>query len=370
MTEPFENDAHDYLLNQMETARRGAFEQELQRNPAAAAALKRYADSMAGFACEVAGAETLAAADHQAVLATLAKATRTPQSVRRMVRPARVEWQRFFWPVAAALLVLLNLIEFQRPLTPSAGRSASVPAERNRGAGGSTHGSRAGTAGSDLATKGEEGRPSAQDDKASSDTAIAREAQREIDHLRANVAALRRDQDRLRAEYNAVLRLHEEQRAADRSLNRLATMELVDATSYARGERRGLVAVGRSVISEPGVVTSPEGGTPPPAVGSATTQAARAYAWSVFDETERQGTLNLYNLPAVTAAESIQVWVRPTDATEFQRVAEVPVQYYGGNGSVQYAMPDSAPPAEIVVTVEPRGSASTVPTGTTVLRGP
>ncbi|HEY0946815.1 MAG TPA: hypothetical protein VGD81_16155 [Opitutaceae bacterium] len=373
MTEPFENDAHDYLLNQMETGRRTAFEQELQRNPAASAALKRYADSMAGFACDVAGPETLSAADHQAVVAALARATRTPQAVRRIVRPTRVEWRRLAWPVAAAFLVLLNLIEFQRPLTPSAGRSASTAAERA---------GRTESVGQDrrtaaVPTPEVEGAEDAGDDAPpapgavrAADAAAAREAQRELEHLRANIAALRREQDRLRAEYSAVIRLHEEQRVADRSVNRLATMELVDAATYARGERRGLVTVGRNILSEPGVVTLPDAGALP-TVGTTTTQSSpAAYAWSVFDESERQGTLNLYNLPAVTESETIQVWVRPADAAEFQRVAEVPSRFYGSSGTVQYALPESSAPAEIVVTVEPRDTPATEPSGVTVLRGP
>lgn len=99
--------------------------------------------------------------------------------------------------------------------------------------------------------------------------------------------------------------------------------------------------------------------------------ATQPYAWSVFDEAERQGYLNLYNLPTVAADQSLQLWVKPAGATEYQRVGEVPAQFYGGSGSLYYKLPDAtATPAEILVTRESRKTPPAQPTGATVLRGP
>lgn len=174
----------------------------------------------------------------------------------------------------------------------------------------------------------------------------------------------------MRLEYDLLARRVADQAVAERDLNRLSTMELVDAASYGRGERKGLVNVGRSILTEPGVVIVPDPNTPPPS-GTAATVPKQPYAWSVYDEKEHRGYLNLYQLPTLPEDQAMQVWVRTGDAMEFQRAAEVPPQLQGGNGSVQYVLPaTSVAPAEILVTIEPRGIAPTVPRGPTVLRGP
>lgn len=133
-------------------------------------------------------------------------------------------------------------------------------------------------------------------------------------------------------------------------------MELVDAASYARGERKGLVAVGRSILTEPGiVVTTDPPSLPPSSHGSTAPQPP--YAWSVFDEKEQRGYLNLYHLPTPADDQAMQVWVRPADATEFQRVGEVPAEFHGRSGSLQYSLSSSAgAPVELVITVEPRNA--------------
>jgi hypothetical protein len=146
-------------------------------------------------------------------------------------------------------------------------------------------------------------------------------------------------------------------------------MELVDAVSYTRGERKGLVSVGRGIITKPGVVTPPEPASPQLTAAVPTTQLP--YAWSVFDEKEQRGYLNLYHLPSLTGDQSMQVWVRPADTGEFQRVGEVPQQFHGRNGSVEYTLPGAtSTPAEILITIEPRTVVPVTPTGPTVLKGP
>ena len=369
MSEPFEIQAHDYLLNQMEAARRRAFEEELQRNPAARAALKACAQALAGFACDVAGAEAMSAADHQAALAAIVEATQPLGAQGGGVRSGR--WQRFLWPAAAALLLALNLFEFERPLTMApAGRGASDRAagnESKRGensdarAANSTGSKQTADAGTGPASTGNRTEPIEPSRPERDATEIAR--------LRASVAELQQTQDRIRAEYDALVRRIAAQAVVDRDLNRLATMELVDEGSFARGERKGLVNEGRGILTEPGVVTVSE--PPPPAGGASSTGPLQPYAWSVFDEKEHRGYLNLYHLPTLTTDQAMQIWVRPGDAVDFQRVGEVPSQYSGGGGSVQYALPGAtSAPAEILITIEPRSGVPSAPTGPRVLRGP
>jgi hypothetical protein len=131
-----------------------------------------------------------------------------------------------------------------------------------------------------------------------------------------------------------------------------------------------LVNVGRGILTEPGVVIAPEG-PPPPITGTTVPPPRLPYAWSVFDEKEQRGYLNLYNLPTPAADQSLQAWVRAADSREFQRVGEVPPQFHGGSGSLQYVLPSpTTTPAEILITVEPRAAPPAVPTGPAVLRGP
>jgi anti-sigma-K factor RskA len=366
MNEHFESDAHDYLLNHMEPARRRAFDEELQRDAAAQAALKTCADALAGFACEVAAPETLSAADQQATLAAILEATQPDGARHGVTRPVR--WQRFLWPAAAAVLLVLNLFDFERPLMPGmGGHVASDRTREKKIAPGENPGKSA--AGS-AKNSGSDTNPEAMSPAARTpavESAVAKSAA-EIVRLRASVAELQQAQDRVRGEYDGLVRRIAAQATADRDLNRLATMELVDAGSFARGERKGLVNVGRGILTEPGIVIVPE--PPPSPPNAASSLSKQPYAWSVFDEKERRGYLNLYQLPTLSADQSMQVWVRPGDETSFQRVGEVPTQYSGGNGGVQYTLPGTTVPAEVLITIEPRNAVPVAPTGPTVLRGP
>lgn len=368
MTENFEGDAHDYLLNQMDAARRSAFERELQRNAAARSALKACADAMAEFACTVAAAESLRPADQRAALDAIVAATRPGDAAMGTRRQRRIGWQHIVWPAAAMILLALNFLEFERPFDPRLNRRPSVardskaaPAENVPPREDSGTLEPRGAAKSTPATTPSDG--------LRADAGPASGQAREIERLRDSVAELQRAQQQLRAEYDALLERIVDRAVVDRALNRLTTMELVDAASYARGVRKGLVNVGRGVLTEPGVVVVPE--QEPPPLGTTMPAPKQPYAWSVFDEKEQRGYLNLYQLPVLAGDQSMHVWVKPVDATAYQRVGEVPPQFQGRNGSVQYSLPGStAAPAEILITIEPRGVVPTAPTGPTVLKGP
>jgi anti-sigma-K factor RskA len=383
MTENFASDAHDYLLGAMEASRRAAFERELARDPAARAALKACADALAAFACEVAEPEPLSAADQRATLAAIVAATATSSAPETLLaRPherapaARViAWTRLAWPAAALLLLALNLIDFHRPLGP--GRVDALPFDERGHPGPTAENTRPAPPSLDSTTAGENAAASATTPSPSAPPRAApavAELQRELERARADYAELDRVQRALRADYNALLERYANVAVTERELNRLTTMELVDPASYARGERKGLVNVGRGILTEPGVVTAPEP-PPPSSTGSTIPTPKLPYAWSVFDEKEHRGYVNLYQLPTVAAGESLQVWVRPADGSGagagYQRVGEVPAQFYGGNGSLQYTLPaGAAAPGEILLTLEPRGANPPSPTGPVVLRGP
>lgn len=363
MTPDFESDAHDYLLDQMEPARRSAFEQRLQTDPSARAAFKQYADSLAGFACETAAPEPLAAADQKAVLAALV-ATAGNRAASAPIPPRA--GRGWFWPMAAIVLVVLNLFDFRRPVAPAPDLQPAAP-ERKETAVIETP--RATKQGSDAAAPTTETKPLAIAPDAARPKQTAEAPAAEVERLRDQVAELQQARDRLRAEFDLVVRRLGAQAALNRDLSRLTTMELVDAASYARGERKGLVTVARGILTEPGIVV-PEP-TPRPPTDLSQTAPKPPYAWSVYDEKENRGFVNLYDLPPVPAESALHIWVRPADAEIFQRVGEVPRQLYGGSGSIQYALPSgTATPAEILITIEPRTIIPALPAGPTVLKGP
>lgn len=394
MTEEFEFDALEFLLDQMDAGRRAAFEQRLAHDPAAAAAFKSCADAFAGFACEAAPPEPMGAADQRLALGAILAAT----GEARPARPASGRggiipwpWPRYFWPIAAALLLAMNFIHFERPLQPLGG---SDPAARVTQA--SDHPDETPAGDSIVALEGAS--PSVSSAEVSSASApespsFAAAGQsgkrsdelRRLEKLRSDYAELQRNTAVLRAEYDAVIRSLGGGVLFDPQAGRIAAMELVDAASYARGERKGLLDVARGILAEPGVVVADAGAPPPPGPSDdvdvtlgpsapaepGPSAASSPYAWAVFDDKEHRGYLNLYNLPAVATDQSLQLWVKTPDASTYQRVGEVPPQFQGGNGSLYYNLPpESAAPVEILITQELRAATPTAPTGPVVLRGP
>ncbi|ACB75776.1 anti-sigma factor [Opitutus terrae] len=388
MTEDFEIESLSYLLGQMEPTRRAAFEAELERDPAAAAAFKECADAMARFACDSAPAEPMSATDQQAALTAILAATggAKPQPVPAASKV--IPWSRYAWPIAAALLLGLNLVQFKRPLQPTAGggRDASGPSL--------TATSRPAGAGEQAAVVTP---PAGAQSQVENTTLAATETNgtatmergggakpeqaRQFEELGRKYADLQRTHAALRADYDAAVRLLASHSVIDKTIGRLAAMELVDSASYARGERKGLLEIARGILTEPGVVvadtsTPPTTDTPGDGIGTALSPevsrpVAPPYAWAVYDEKENRGYLNLYNLPEVQAGQSLQLWVKPVDALAYQRVGEVPNQMRDGTGSLYYTLPEgAAPPAEILITQESKDAAPVEPTGPVVLRGP
>lgn len=391
MNDTFETEALRYLLNEMEAGDRAAFEARLERDPAARVALKSCADAMAQFACEQAPAEPMSAPDQLAALNAILAQT-SPGQAEAAAAPVAtnvIPWMRYVWPMAAAALLMLNLIDFRRPVPARGGTlTAGEGSTLARGGGtepdaneNGTRASREAMDGSDElggsiladATSGAAAEPRV----AAKFAAELAKTSRELARLRDEHAKLQRTTSALRGDYDAVTRQWASRVAFDQSVGRLAAMELVDAESYASGNRKGLVEVARGILTEPGVIVATTDGVitpgmePPGASGADPQTAALApYAWAVFDDKEQRGYLNLYNLPTLAHNEALQLWVRGADRAEYQRVGEVPAAFYGGSGSVEYRMTEGMAPAEILITREPRDAVVEQPAGPTVLRGP
>ncbi len=408
MTEDFNLEAFRYLLDELDPTARAEFESLLERDPAVRAALKQCTAAVAQFARDTAPAEVLPPAQHRATLAAV-MATAVAES--KIQGAPSWNWKRFIWPMAAGLLLMLNLVQYfqSRPRdsanADSAGNMGSVELQLNGNDPDSKktkkHGPTSGLA-----------KPDADGLEATSiaNADITAELRR-LEKLRADYATLRRAREALNAEYSGVIRQLAQRALVPKGVDHLAAMELVDPGAYVRGERKGLVDIARGLITAPGIVTvepvtlpptpdpsvnprvpmpdptastvanpnastpqaqpNPSPAPPPETPQTSTGTPGDPYAWSVYDEASSRGYLNLYNLPVPSANESLQLWVKGAGSTTYQRVGEVPPQFYGGSGSLYYNLPAATEsPSDILITREPRNAPPSQPTGPTVLHGP
>lgn len=429
MNDELKDEVLHYLLDELEPGRRAAFEEQLARDGAAREALREDREALANFAGDTAPAEALTPPDQRRVLAALREQTareRTPAGLNATWR-----MRRWAWPAAAALLLGLNAWQFFGGRGGEGGSAwtgrgttwrtggATGAQDAGRPEGGVMGGEHGGAARRDGA-HGEGSRTEPGHDGGSA----AKELQR-LNTLRGDYVKLERASASLRAEYDDIIQRLAQRALVEQGVGRLAAMELVDPGSYARGERKGLMDLARGILTQPGIVaigpatttatpSTPSTVTPDPnsavlvpggvtSAGGAGAMSAvgpvgpgvasltplpptappptappqtpgapeSAYAWSVFDEAEHQGYLNLYHLPTVPEGQSLQLWVKPADSATYERVGEVPPEFYGQSGSVYYKLPEtSATPVEILVTQEPKAAPPEVPSGPEVLHGP
>jgi len=390
MTDDFTGDALRYLLGEMEPEQRRAFAERLTRDPVAAQAFKTCSDSLATFALASVTLTPVSEFEREASLAGI-----LGQITPKPVSQVRASWisSPWIWPVAAALLLLLNLLQFvtfraspRGPDPSSLGNDggARIAQGRNGTAADSANGLDQNEMAPSLRAEASAATRGAGADSESR-RLVAVESER-LEQLRREYAQLRQARDTLDADYNQILRQLARRAVTEQGIGRLAAMELVDANSYARGDRKGLANLARELLTEPGFASGPTtpgnpgpgsadvgvaGGALLPSGNAGTQPAESPYAWSVFDEKEFRGYLNLYNLPPVSGTDTLQVWVKPADSQEFQAVGQVPSQFHGRSGSVTYELPaGSTTPAEVLITLEPRQNPPARPTGPVVLRGP
>jgi len=314
MTEDFTTEALAYLLQELDPGARARFEERIAAEPAAAAAVKALADALAAYALDESPPQALTAAEARATLAAALTCVTAPTATRRPHAMIR-----YFWPAAAAFLLALNIGQWLgRSRPPASPTTAEIYAEE---------------------------------------------------------IAQQKEQDRLDLAEKA---------GRERGGPRLLTVDLVDNDLAERGGRKGLVYVEPATLKKAGVVAAGPGTNSstviiqrstvtlsfsPPAKAEARFPAA--YAWSAFDQSRHQGFLDLHNLPSVPPDRSLQLWVRAAGSAAFEKVGEIPVQFYGRSGSVTYKLPSATVvPAQIMVTLEPRSSLAKTPTGPVVLHGP
>ncbi len=381
MTNPPDLEALRYLLNEMDEESRAAFEERMEVDPLLQQTVHDTAEALGTFATSTAPAEPMAAADQEAAFQRVVDVAAADARKRRLMVWSR----RWAWPLAASLLLGLNLWQFwgtekppqHQPAPAKPGTIAFTSPETGETLGGSTLVSleQADPQEGDIVASAELAEHSPQVE--SVDFA---ELQR-LREIRSAYEQLARENDRLQDEHTEILRQLATYALTEQGVNRLAAMELVDPASYASGERRGLFELALNLLAEPGIIALD------PAVASGAGQGqgeganvaapaesgsvADPYAWSIFDESLDRGFLNLYNLPVPAEGNSFQLWVRPASGGSYTRVGEVPPQMHGGSGSLSYSFPGGdQPPAEILITTEPIDVIPDQPEGTPILRGP
>lgn len=402
MNNPPEIEAMRYVLGELDREARLAFEWQVAHDPAIARILRETREGLAGFAVAAAPAEVVSPVTQRENLERIMTVVDAEPRVSRVSRSLR----RWAWPLAAGFLLALNLWQYSRSAEGLGGAEAGGSGSKEGAVSILTQGEPGEESAEVTATAGEEIEGSigleagaALADRTSPDGAVVPIGRRELQRLREirlEYETLARENDRLRSEHVEILQQLAAYVLTEQGVNRLAAMELVDPESYAAGERKGLLDFALNLLTEPGIIAldpaveaggGAEGGgddtgtasTPPDAGGGAAggngedsaEVSQDPYAWSVFDEAQARGFLNLYNLPIPAAGESLQLWVRPATDAAYMRVGEVPAQYHGGSGSLTYTLPGSSqPPVEILVTTEPTEFPPSQPTGPPVLRGP
>jgi anti-sigma-K factor RskA len=416
MTEDFTSEAMAYLLEQLDPEQRARFEERLARDPVMASAFKTCADSLAEFALEEAPERPIEWPERGDILADAV--AQISEDKGRAPEPAS---RVFFWRAAAAVLFATNLgllclhFKGRTALLSSknevVAKTAVLPAVAPSSTGTGT------AAVTVIPPKGFPNDPGKEVKKE-----IAR-----LTALRDEYARLRGARDALSAESQSIMRQLAEQAIVNAGTDKFVAMQLVDAESYANGTRNPSLNLTQPILTSPGVVAagSPTGttataltGTTPPAANSPSSSGTSSNlnttvssstgttvsstpsdgnpnspttpanadstptnqtapptptpnAWSLFDETDHQGFLDLSNLPQVPSDQALQLWVQPVGSQDFIPVGSIPSQFYGGSGSVYYKLPsDAMTPSQILITIEPTATPPTAPTGTTVLRGP
>lgn len=371
MTDEPTTEALEYLLEEMDEVRRAAFEMRMETDPAVAAVLKATADGVAGYALVTTPELPLAPAAQSGFADTVLAAV-PAVAPRRARRWSAASW---LWPVAAALLLGVNLWQYSLPSPPAqavveqvkTGRSGMPTATAN-------------PTSNDARTDSEIRSLSAEASLQTRMEAKAQRIQQQVERLRAENAELQRarvallaDRDLLTAQLTQVAKI---------GGGRISGLELVNPDRFARGERKGLLALlqpagtvpvaGPVVMGQDGMSITVVGVSPPPVTGGTGSPTdSAAYAWSLFDGEENEGLINLHNLPTVPESDLLALWVKSEPDGEFRPVGEIPATLYGGSGTVFVTLDPEMPlPSQVLVTREKRGGLGEGPGATVVLQGP
>ena len=249
MTNPPDLDALRYLLDDLDAEARSVFEQRLAHDPALQRTLRQTREALTHFATEAAPPESLPAADQRRVLAHVMAAM--DHEPRRHPRAALRRWA---WPLAACILLALNLWQFTRPEAADGDRIARAQSAPGAPASVAERRNETDPAADAEAEAREGANAGATAVAAETPVTIGLDELRRLREIRLEYERLAADNDRLRAEHTEILRQLAAYALTERGVNRLAAMELVDPESYAAGQRKGLLDFALNLLTEPGII--------------------------------------------------------------------------------------------------------------------
>lgn len=254
--------------------------------------------------------------------------------------------------------------------------------------------------------------------------------QRDLERKEAELAVLQSEKGRMEAriaevrEFNTGWQLEYARLAArllpfyepNDGMSRFTVIEMVDAEAFAQqlprrgfadlagrflagegniagtgsGEFVGPVVEGAGVLSatldpdaaglnplagEPGSfsgesLAAQDSGDAAPADSGEPETAGRPTGFTVWNDNEQKGFLDLYNLPEAGEGLERYLWVRSSELDPYLPVGTLP-DLDGGTGSVFYSVEEETfTPSEILITAEPVDGVGDEPSGTIILRGP
>lgn len=148
-----------------------------------------------------------------------------------------------------------------------------------------------------------------------------------------------------------------------------------DAPTYTSSALRAVVpgrmAPDSDVLQQHGNVSEEQRvpGTADSGAAGIQSEVRRAFAWTVWEDHEQKGFMDLYNLPQIDEDKAAHMWLRGAGSEHFVHVDLLP-PLDEGSGSVFYSIDiENFTPEEIIISVESQADPAT-PSGDIILRGP
>ncbi|MBK8478672.1 MAG: hypothetical protein IPL39_21035 [Opitutaceae bacterium] len=363
MNNAFDHESMRHLLEDAGEGTRAAFEAQLAADPAAEAEFKATTDALAAFALEVAPEVAIKPGESARLAARITAMPCFAHTREKENRPRRRLWAKVAWPIAASLLLGLNLWQYsQLRLASAIGGTPVSQMEIPRA--GTSPITEDPKSDSRLATPARAPALAASSTTVRSEATIPTEDHGDDQPGTTKAAA----QELAKSGDESALANDKVVGALQRG--RLVGLEMVDPGSYERGERRGLSALlqsleppafGAPTTVPDGMSITPIGAITMP-TGSGSNGPVVPYAWSMFDVEAGAGLVNLYNLPTVPTDQHLALWVKPSNGGIYSLVGEIPSILQGRSGSVLITFdPHIVVPGEVLITIEKRDGVASLP---------
>lgn len=380
-----------YVLGELDRDGRAAFEAQLARSPELRGEVRRCAETFATLAGGGASHDAPPAhvwANIEAAIAGAGAPTMSTAPADAAARTGRrivPLWWSWGWPVAAAVLLGLNFLQWVKPgwlprLQPFERGSETARAESPQGAGAlspATHDTQGAAPTTATAAAASPTVPSG-----------AVRSARDASGTPAELAQARARAQRLIDEYRRLAADYDE--LAEAVIPLLAsgllelrergvwTVELQSRSGVEGGATAGLWTRVQQLAPANGVALladrwrlGPDPNAPPGvAVDTPTPSTPSPYALAVLNNEQGLGYLDLYNAPALPPGSELRLWLQNEGGSGYTAVGAVPGVLAGGSGGLVFRIPEAAGRASrVVITIEPVATPPQ-PSGPVVIEGP